>query len=42
MTVIKQETANLVIAAVEKILGDKLDGKKDKELIEETLKKINK
>lgn len=42
MTGIKAETANLVVAAVEKILGDKLDGKKDKELIEETLKKIKK
>jgi len=42
MTGIKAETANIVIAAVEKILGEKLDGKKDKELIEETLKKIKK
>lgn len=42
MTGIKAETANLVVAAVEKILGDKLDGKKDRELIEETLKKIKK
>lgn len=42
MVGIKQETASLVIAAVEKILDDKLDGKKDKELIEETLKKIKK
>jgi len=42
MTGIKAETANLIVAAVEKILGDKLDGKKDKELIEETLKKIKK
>lgn len=38
MAGIKSETANLIVAAVEKILGDKLDGKKDKELIEETLK----
>jgi len=42
MVGIKSETANLIVAAVEKILGDKLDGKKDKELIEETLKKLKK
>ncbi len=40
MAGIKAETANLVIAAVEKIIGDKLDGKKDKGLIEETLRKF--
>jgi F-type H+-transporting ATPase subunit b len=38
MAGIKAETANLVIAAVEKVLEEKLDGKKDKDLIEETLK----
>ncbi|MBI4993154.1 MAG: F0F1 ATP synthase subunit B [Candidatus Magasanikbacteria bacterium] len=35
---LKQETVNLIVAALEKILSEKVDGKKDKELIEETLK----
>lgn len=35
---IKQETVNIVIAAVEKILNEKLNDKKDKDLIEDTLK----
>jgi len=35
---IKQETVNIVIAAVEKILDEKLNDKKDKDLIEDTLK----
>jgi len=34
---IKSETANLVVAVVEKILSEKLNDKKDKELIEETI-----
>lgn len=38
MVGIKKETANLIVAAVEKIMNEKLDDKKDKELIEETLK----
>lgn len=35
---IKKETVNLIISAVEKILDEKLDGDKDKKLIEESLK----
>ena len=35
---IKQETVNIVVAAVEKILNEKLNDKKDKDLIEDTLK----
>jgi len=35
---LKQETVNLIVAALEKILSEKVDGKKDKELIEETIK----
>lgn len=42
MTGIKQETANLVIAAVEKIVGEKLDEKKDHKLIEDSIKKLGK
>ena len=37
---VRNEAANLVVAAVEKILNEKLDSKKDKELIEESLKKL--
>jgi F-type H+-transporting ATPase subunit b len=36
---IKQETMDLVVASLEKILEEKMDGKKDKELIEKILKK---
>src|SRR3990167_9608258 len=35
---LKQETVNLIIAALEKILSEKVDSKKDKDLIEETIK----
>lgn len=35
---IKKETVNLVVAAVEKIMSEKLTDDKDKKLIEETLK----
>ncbi|KKQ40595.1 MAG: ATP synthase subunit b [Candidatus Magasanikbacteria bacterium GW2011_GWA2_37_8] len=40
MANIKSETGNLIIAAVEKILNEKLDDKKDKNLIEDTLKNL--
>ncbi len=40
MREVKQEIADLVILASEKILKEKIDGKKDKELIEETIKNI--
>ncbi len=39
---IKEETSNLVVAVVEKILNEKMNDKKDKELIEESLKGMNK
>ncbi len=39
---LKAETGNLVVAAVEKILKEKLDEKKDKGLIEESLKDLKK
>jgi F0F1-type ATP synthase membrane subunit b/b' len=35
---IKKETVNLIMASVEKILNEKLDSEKDKKLIEESLK----
>lgn len=35
---LKQETVNLVVVALEKILSEKVDSKKDRELIEETIK----
>ncbi|OIP81758.1 MAG: ATP synthase F0 subunit B [Parcubacteria group bacterium CG2_30_45_37] len=35
---IKKETAGLVIAAVEKVLGEKMDGKKDGEMIKQMIK----
>ncbi|MFZ2189725.1 MAG: F0F1 ATP synthase subunit B [Candidatus Magasanikiibacteriota bacterium] len=38
MTEIKKETVNLIIAAVEKIMNEKLDDKKDVTLIEETIR----
>ncbi len=37
---LKAETANLIVAAMEKILKEKMDGKKDQALIEETLKSL--
>ena len=37
---LKQETVNLIIAALEKILSEKVDSKKDKDLIEETIKSL--
>ena len=37
---LEQETVNLIIAALEKILSEKVDSKKDKELIEETIKSL--
>ncbi len=42
MAGIKVETANLVIAAVEKIIGERLDEKKDRKLIEDSIKKLGK
>lgn len=41
MSGIKKETANLIVAAVEKILKEKLDSKKDKQLIEDSIKDIS-
>lgn len=38
MSEIKKETANLIVSAVEKIINEKLDDKKDKALIEETIR----
>jgi len=37
---LKAETANLIIAALEKILEEKMDDKKDKQLIENAIKKL--
>ncbi len=37
---VKKEAANLVTIALEKILNEKIDEKKDKQLIEDSLKKI--
>ncbi len=42
MAGIKVETANFVIAAVEKIIGERLDEKKDRKLIEDSIKKLGK
>lgn len=39
---VKAETASLVVAAVEKILEEKLDEKKDRELIDKSLKELKK
>lgn len=39
---LKEETANLIVAALEKILSEKIDEKKDKKIIEEMLAGINK
>jgi F-type H+-transporting ATPase subunit b len=38
MAEIKSEIAGLVVAATEKIIGEKLDSQKDKELIEQAIK----
>ena len=35
---LKGETANLIVAALEKILSEKMTGEKDKKMIEETMK----
>lgn len=40
MTGLKKETANLIVAALEKILGEKMTGDKDKKMIEEAIKNI--
>ncbi len=40
MTGLKKETVEIVVAVVEKILSAKMDGKKDKELIENALKDL--
>ena len=37
---LKKETGELVVAAVEKILSEKMDSKKDKELIENAIKDL--
>jgi len=42
MTGLREETANLVVSAVEKILEEKLDDKKDAELIKGTISKLSK
>lgn len=39
---LKEETAGLVVAAVEKIVREKIDPKKDKELIAATIKNLDK
>lgn len=38
ITEVKSEIGSLVVAAAEKIIGEKIDGKKDKDLIEEAIK----
>ncbi len=40
MTGLKGETANLIVAALEKILNEKMTGEKDKKMIEEAMKTI--
>lgn len=40
MTGLKGETANLIVAALEKIIGEKMTGDKDKKMIEEAIKNI--
>jgi F0F1-type ATP synthase membrane subunit b/b' len=37
---VKNSTATLVVAAVEKILSEKMDGAKDQKLVEEMVSKI--
>lgn len=39
---LKKETGELVVLALEKVLGDKMDNDKDKKVIEDTLKNLNK
>ena len=41
MASVKEELANLVISASEKILGEKLDSHKDKELITKSISDVN-
>jgi len=41
VTKLKEETAEMVVMAVEKILSEKMDEKKDKKLIEEAIKNIS-
>ncbi|MFA5127596.1 MAG: ATP synthase F0 subunit B [Patescibacteria group bacterium] len=38
---LKEETASIVVAALERILSEKIDAKKDKEMIAEALNKLN-
>lgn len=38
---IKKETVNLIISAVERIISERLDGDKDKKIIEDALKNIS-
>lgn len=38
---LKEETAGIVVAALERILSEKIDAKKDKEMIAEALNKLN-
>lgn len=40
ISVIKKDTADLVVAALEKVLKEKVDSKKDKELIEDVVKNV--
>lgn len=40
MTGIKGETADLIVAALEKIIGEKMTNEKDKKMIEEAMKNI--
>jgi F-type H+-transporting ATPase subunit b len=37
---LKAETANFIVLALEKILNEKMDGTKDKKMIEEVLQKL--
>lgn len=39
---IKKETVNLIISAVERIISERLDGDKDKKIIEETIRSFRK
>lgn len=39
-TALKEETANFIVLALEKILSEKMDGAKDKKMIEEVLQKL--
>ncbi len=40
VTGLKKETVDLIVTSLEKILAEKMDGKKDKEMIEEMVKKM--